>query len=155
MHLDALLLHDGLLVDYSIEADVPCVIGFHYYYPSTKDSCVEGCVKPFYRTKEGWNGIEKSWYEEKSSKLHFCLDSEADFGFMPLQDPNSSSNLISLKTGKHHLLISYTSSNEDETSWQLFHPKGASYVCLEPLSALNPFNPVLKRNRLQMKLSFY
>jgi len=155
LHLDAILLHDGLLLDYSIDADLPCVIGFHYYYPSTPDSFVEGLVKPFCRDKNGWGGIKSSWFDQKNSKLHFSLDQEADFGFMPLHEQNSSSNLISLKTNKHHLLISYTSSNEEETSWQLYHPKEATYVCLEPLSALDPFKPVLKRNRLQMKISYY
>lgn len=153
MRLDAILLSDGLLLDYTVEAQEPCVIGFHYYYPCYKDSWVEALVKPFQRDKTGWQGIKDSWFDTKTQKLQFCLNQEADLGFMPLQDINSSCNTIILKHHNHKTLISFTSLNEDESSWQLYHPKDASYVCIEPLSALNPFKPVTKKNRLQMKIS--
>lgn len=154
MKLEAMLLHDGLLLDYFAESSIPNVIGFHYYYPASPEALVESHVKPFVRTQSGWEGLDLPFFDKTHQKLTYPVSQAADLGFMPIQDPNSSGYTITLKYPRGSLQISYLSSNDDTTSFQLFHPKGASYVCLEPLSSLTPFAPTTKRNRLQMKLSY-
>lgn len=157
MRLDAKLVHDGLCLHLSIQSEIPSVVGFHYYYHYLPESYVQAFVHPHYRGEKGWEPLPCSWYDSLKHKLHFDLSQNADFGFKPLAQPDHPYHLISVKnpSSPHVLHVEYTASYEEETSWQLYHPQGASFVCIEPLSALNPRNPILNISNLQLKISVF
>ena len=155
MTLDIKLIHDGLILQFSIHSEFPSVIGFHYYYHYLPSSYVQAFVHKDYRSEYLWKPLPNSWYDPLKHKLHFDLSQEADFGFRSIEQVDHPYHLISLKSPSQLLHVEYTSSNEEETSWQLYHPKKSSFVCIEPLSALNPRSPVLKSNNLLLKISLF
>ena len=133
----AALTEDQLSIQYSMEADKPSVIGLHYYYALVdKKGVVSSLVDPKYHHPDGWKTIPDTWYVNKN-ELGFKVgpETEADFGFRPFNDALETQ--IELDTGSYKLQINYQSCSE-ENAWQLYHPKDASYVCLEPVSAKNP-----------------
>ena len=153
MRMHASLIHDGLLIDLSIHSEKPSVIGFHYYYALAKQAYVEAFIEDKYRDKDGWQPLPDKWYDKEKKRLHFTLDQESDFGFESFQHDNHPFHKINVKSEDYILHVEYTSSNEKETSWQLYHPKDESFVCVEPLSAKNPRAPRLNSNNLQLKIS--
>lgn len=155
MTLDVKLIHDGLVLQFNIHSELPSVIGFHYYYEYIPSSFVQAFVQKDFRKQETWTPLPATWYDATKHKLHFDASQESDFGFKPILQPDHPYHLICLKGSSHLLHIEYTSSNEEETSWQLYHPKEASFVCIEPLSALNPRKPILTNNNLQLKISVF
>jgi hypothetical protein len=155
MTLDVKLIHDGLILQFNIHSELPSVIGFHYYYNYIPSSYVQAFVHEDYKTQETWKQLPSAWYDKIKNKLHFDASQEADFGFKPIEQTDHPYHLISLKGSTHLLHVEYISSNEKETSWQLYHPKEASFVCIEPLSALNPRKPILKNSNLQLKISLF
>lgn len=133
----AFLTEDDLSIHYSIEADKPSVIGLHYYYAlEDKKGVVSSLVDSHYHHLEGWKLIPSEWYNGKN-ELTFNIEPnlEADFGFRPLNDALETQ--IELNTKSYRLQINYQSCS-NENAWQLYHPKDASYVCLEPVNAKNP-----------------
>ena len=155
MLFHASLVHDGLLIQLTIHSEKPSVIGFHYYYRSSEQSVVQAYVQDQYRDQNEWKQLEDEIFEKQRHKLTFPSSKTSDFGFKPFQHDNHPYHLISLKNPDSILHVEYTSSNEKETSWQLYHPEGATYTCIEPLSAVNPRKPLLKTSNLQMKISIF
>ncbi len=133
----AKLRPNGLFIDYSVNAKNPTVIGLHYYYAlADKTGNVISKVDSEYHHPEGWRAIPKNWLEsDKDLNFKLGADVEADFGFRPVN--GASHSLIEMKTSSHQLRVHYQ-SNSSENSWQLYHPKDVTYVCLEPVSAINP-----------------
>lgn len=155
MHFHAALLPDGLLIDFTIHSSLPSVIGFHYYYAIDKDAFVEAFVQEKYRIDHQWKNLPEKWYDPTKKKLHFDLSQEADFGFKPLLHEPHHYHKIMIKSKTHITHIEFTSSNEEETSWQLYHPQNESFVCVEPLTSLNPRYPQLKSSNLQLKINSF
>lgn len=157
MSLEAKLVHDGLILNLSIVSQMPSVVGFHYYYRCSPHSYVEAYVQPTYRPQQSWQPLPSPWYDSTKHKLHFDLSQEADFGFRPFPQVDHPYPLITLKeeTTPHILHVEYTSSHEQATSWQLYHPQRSSFVCIEPLSAINPKQPTLTISNLQLKISIF
>jgi hypothetical protein len=155
MHMHAALIHDGLLIDLSIHSDRPSLVGFHYYYALQQDSILEAYVHDHYRDASGWKPIPTKWYDPSKKKLHFDLNQESDYGFQSFLHNNHPFHRINVKSESSILHVEYTSSNENETSWQLYHPKNESFVCIEPLSAKDPRSPHLNSSNLQLKLNTF
>ncbi|MDN3507970.1 MAG: hypothetical protein P0S94_03505, partial [Simkaniaceae bacterium] len=155
MTFTAKLVHDGLLIDYAVKSEKPSVIGFHYYYRVEGESFVDAMVKNEYRDVEKWLPMPDRWWNKDNHKLHFPLNEEADWGFMPYQSPNEPFNRILLRTKSHLLHIDYCGNYDDQTSWQLYHPQNDTFACIEPLTALNPRKPSYNETKLQLKLSIY
>lgn len=157
MSLDAKLLHDGLMIDLKITSEHPSVIGFHYYYAYPDQGYIQAHVQPTYRTNSSWKPLPTEWYNDLKHKLHLNLNQEVDFGFLPLHIADNPYYLICLKdpSSPHVLHVEYTSSYEQATSWQVYHPVNSSFVCIEPLSAINPREPTLSTSNLQIKISFF
>ena len=149
MFFKASLEPDGLYIELSVESERPSVVGFHYYYNLYGDEAafVEASVAKDYRANQGWSPLPSTW--EKEGKLHFSLDQESDFGFLP-EDKSRSGHIV-LKTKKYEQHVSYE-AGQDDHSWQLYHPEKASFACIEPLSAKEPRNPVLTSSSLKVKL---
>ena len=95
-----------------------------------------------------WKKIPDNW-KNQEGKLHFNLDEAADFGFLPRSDDKTGSALLTTKT--HSLKVSYEASSP-ENAFQLYHPKDASFVCIEPVSAKNPRQPAGNEHKLHIKL---
>ena len=131
------LTEDGLSIRYSMSSEKPSVIGLHYYYAlPSNEGLVTSIVDSSFHHPDGWKSIPHSWYNGQH-ELSFKIDEsvEADFGFRP--NKGALKTQIELDVNAYKLLISYQASS-DENAWQLYHPKDASYVCLEPVSAKNP-----------------
>ncbi|WP_194848548.1 hypothetical protein [Candidatus Neptunochlamydia vexilliferae] len=48
--------------------------------------------------------------------------------------------------------IDYNTTSKEEISCQVYQPQAASFVCIEPLSARVPREPVLTESILEIKL---
>ncbi len=155
MHFEARAIHDGLLIDYRIQSQTPSVIGFHYYYKASKNAFLTSLVKPSYRSNKGINQIPQEIYKMDQKKLYLKIENEIDWGFFPILDENTTGNLIILDNEDYHLHIEYASSNDNDSSFQVYHPKESSFVCIEPLSSLNPREPTSLFSHIQLKISLY
>jgi hypothetical protein len=135
-----------------VRSDTDSLVGIHYYYrlPSER-SFVEGQVAPKYMDQGESKQIPSSWNQGGPGGLAFCLEQEADFNFHPASNRPLESEIL-LKTSDYQLRTRYRCVNQ-ENSWQLYHPKGSSYVCIEPMSALNPRKPRLSVSGLELDLA--
>ena len=155
MHFTGRLVHDGLHINYRVKSEKPSVIGFHYYYRLDGASEVTAFVEGQYRDVEEWKEMPSDWWNKEKNKLHYQLNCETDWGFHPHQSPNEPFNRIILRTSSHLLHVDYCGNYDDQTSWQLYHPKGGTFACIEPLTALNPRKPNYNETSLELKLSLY
>ena len=57
-----------------------------------------------------------------------------------------------MDTERYSLHVDYNTDSEEEISCQVYHPKGATFACVEPLSARYPNLPVLDHNKLEVNL---
>lgn len=147
----ARLLPDGLHIEYSVVSDFDSLVGLHYYYHLPEGTgCVVSKVQNTYREKGEVKKIPAHWKQEQ--ELKFFLDQEADYTFSPAPNPRIAA--IELHTSTHVLKTAYESPSE-ENCWQLYHPLGASYACIEPLSARDPHHPNLTVSSLAIHLSIY
>lgn len=150
MHFEATMMSYGLFIRYRVESEKPSVLGLHYYYALDGKSEVIADVQNHYRKGDEWLDLPEKW--QRGGKLHFNLDEEADYGFQP-QDPLEE-NRILLSTGSQSLRIFYDTTSRDN-SWQLFHPKGSSYACIEPLTAKNPQAPTHTSSLLEVRIELF
>lgn len=138
LEYQATITSEGLDIEYQVNSKKPSVIGLHYYYSLPgKQGEVFSRIDPMYHDFQGWKKVPHSWYHQLPNKLGLKVAStfDADFGFRPWA--NQLSSTITLKTSKYCLHITYQ-ANSEENAWQLYHPKDATFVCIEPVSAKNP-----------------
>ncbi len=136
MSYEAELTPDGLEIKLAVSSERLSLIGLHYYYALGPGKAeVTAWVKNQYNDMGQFKPIPKSWMKGESDQLSFDLKNEADYGFLPLAKDFSGE--VQLKASTYGLRIRYQGENE-EVSWQLYHPKNASFVCIEPMSAKNP-----------------
>lgn len=143
---------NGLEIEYSVVSEFDSVVGLHYYYhlPNGKGT-VTSRVKNSYISNNQHLPIPESWtYDPATQTLAFSMEDEADFTFHPFPNPTVGEML--LDTGAYRLRITFHSQSE-ECSWQLYHPKGASFVCMEPVSAQDPRHANLTVSALKVHLS--
>jgi D-hexose-6-phosphate mutarotase len=142
---------ESLEITLSIVSKSDSLIGFHYYYalPQRKGS-VHSRVRDHYLDQGIQKDMQKTWVNNDGNSLEFNLDEEADYGFFPYLDHTRGEIILDAKT--HKLKVNYDCGNEENT-WQLYHPKGASFVCIEPISATNPRKPILTVSTIQLALS--
>lgn len=149
MCYEASLTPTGLEVSLEVEASRPSIMGLHYYYRLNGDNpYVSAHTGPEYSYQGEWMPIPRQW--KKENHLHFTLDKAADYGFIP--PPPEKNFCIDLFTQEYQLQIIYTGTNTNH-SCQLFHPDGASYACLEPLSAHNPRKLTENKSSLKAKIT--
>lgn len=148
MEYEAKMLEEGLMIRLSIVSSSPSVVGLHTYYALNGDGKVTAKVKDIYRDKE-IKKIPNEWTFNQNL-LTYHLQKATDFGFFPFSNPLSAEILLETKT--HDVRVHYSCADE-ENSWQLWHPEGASFVCIEPLSAKDPRNPKLKASSLKILIS--
>ena len=147
---NAKLTPNGLNLQLAVTSDYDSLVGIHYYYrlPNGKGT-VKSNVNNEYRIDGDLQAIPSEWNYTDQRDLCFDLDNEADFGFTPAKDPTSST--ITLETSQYQLKTTYCCDNQ-ENSWQLYHPKDSSFVCIEPMSAQNPRKPLLTVSSIDINL---
>lgn len=127
MDMKVFLDADGLNISLSVVSDTDSIVGIHY----------------FYRLPNGYGLI-------RAGELTIPLDRAIDSNYKT--HPRRS--IIDLETSEYTLRTEYTCISE-ENSWQLYHPEGASFVCIEPLSAQDPQHPNLTVSSLQIRLHIH
>ncbi len=147
---EAHLREQGLFLQLSVVSDTASLVGIHYYYalPQGKGRIISE-VQNQVRLQGELQPIPADWNFDSQQKLIFDLNQEADFTFRPYPDPLRGH--ILLKTDTYQLHTRYTCVCE-ENSWQLYHPQGASFVCIEPLSAQDPRHTNLSVSSLHIHL---
>jgi galactose mutarotase-like enzyme len=150
MRYDAILEDSGLKVTLSIVSDTDSLVGTHYYYRLPEGGAiVRSKVKPICLDQGVAKTVPDTW-KKGEHELEFDLEWESDYTFHPY--PNPLKTVISLDTPKYVFTVGYKSPSE-ENGWQLWHPKGADFVCIEPMSASNPRTPNLSVSSLQLTFS--
>lgn len=150
MRLEAHLLENGLFLDLSVVSDTNSVVGLHYYYalPQGKNHIVSH-VQDQVRIQSQLQPIPSDWKWDAQQCLIFDLTQEADLTFRPYPDPLKGD--ILLETETYQLRTRYECISA-ENCWQLYHPKDASFVCIEPMSAQDPRHPHLTVSSLKIHL---
>jgi hypothetical protein len=150
MQLEANLREEGLFLTLSIVSDTDSLVGIHYYYalPQGQGRVISE-VHNQVRVEGALQPLPSIWQLDAPQRLVLDLDEEADFTFRPYPDPLKGD--ILLETDGYTLRTRYHCACE-ENSWQLYHPKGASFVCIEPLSAQDPRHPNLSVSSLHIHL---
>ena len=153
MQLTATMEEEGLDLQYSVVSDTDSLVGIHYYYrlPNGKGS-VTSHVAPEYLDQGEKKAIPADWSHTPNGALHHPLTSPADYSFHPATDP--CRGMIQLETEEFTLETRYSTGNQ-ENCWQLYHPEGASFVCIEPMSAWNPRKPRLSVSQLNIQLQIF
>ena len=151
MRMNVQLSPQGLGIDLSVVSDTDSVVGIHYYYAlPKKEGKIISVVQPNYIDKGASVPIPPQWQYDGQHKLVFDLQNEADFTFHPF--PGGSKGSILLDAVDYKLRTSYTCQSQ-ENCWQLYHPKGETFVCIEPLSAYDPRHPNLSVSSVHIDLS--
>lgn len=148
MYMDVELRENGLFIELSVESERPSVVGTHYYYVIGNDSSyVIADAKEKYFDGKSLIAIPASWKDQ--SKVKVPLKGSLDYGFYPKNSEGYSEVL--LHTPSHKVSVRYE-SHAEETSFQLYHPEGASYVCIEPVSATFPRSPKLLSSGVNVQI---
>jgi len=150
MHFNGELKPTGLDLELSVVSDADSIVGIHYYYslPNGKGT-VSSQVQNAYITNNEKKPFPSEWNLDSQHLLTYPLDRDTDFTFFPY--PNPLAGKIILDTDTHQLITTYQSDSE-ENSWQLWHPKGASFVCIEPVSSQDPRRPNLTVSTIRIQL---
>lgn len=150
MEFKAELKPEGLQINLSVVSDTDSVVGTHYYYHLPKGKgTVTSKVQNIYRHAGELRPLPSTWNIDSQKVLRLDLNEGIDDSFFPFPHPREGH--ITLDTGVYRLHVSYTCPSQ-ENCWQLYHPQGASYVCIEPLSAKDPRHPNLTVSSLKIHL---
>lgn len=147
MHFVAKLHHKGLHIRFKVSSDDHvCVAGLHYYYKIHDWGFVSMDTGAEYGDKGVLKHIDPQWLRNGSSTLNFHLDQECDYTFYP------TDGTVLYQTATHSIRIKDKSPRVDHHSVQLYHPKEASYVCIEPISTRNPRDAQEYKNNLNIEI---
>jgi len=151
MSFQAQISDVGLEIEMIVNSEKkPSIAGLHYYYAlDNKSGIVKMHCKDRYNDMGMFKPIPEKWQENDPNHLCFNLEEESDFGFHPISENFSGEAM--LKTKSHNLHIHYK-TDSDENAFQLYHPKDASFVCIEPVTAKNPRDAKQKKNHLKVQL---
>ncbi len=151
MKFSAELTGTGLDIAFSVVSEADSLVGIHYYYrlPEGRGRVVSR-VQSTYVDNQQRIPIPSSWNYGPQNHLQMEIgDTPIDYTFFPFPDPLQGEMI--LHTSEYSLKTTYWSQTE-ENSWQLYHPAGASFVCIEPLSAQDPRHPNLTVSSLRIRL---
>ncbi len=130
----------------------PSIAGLHYYFALGDHSGhVKMKCKNQYGDKGQWRDIPSRWLAP-SGEVNFDLSEESDYTFTPISSDFSGEALLT--TPSHNLKIHYKTAS-DENAFQLYHPPGASFVCIEPVTAKDPRDLKQRKNTLFVKILPY
>lgn len=151
MQFAAEVLPTGLRITYSIVSATDSVLGLHYYWRLPKGKAeVKSQVEKTMIVNGIRQPISKEFEFSENQWMHFNPKSEqADHTFFPF--PDACKGVIFLDTEEYKLKTTFISPSQ-ECSWQLYHPKDASFICIEPISAQDPRHPNLSVSSLEVFL---
>lgn len=150
MNYGAELTPEGLKLELSVVSDSDSLVGIHFYYHLPKGlGTVTSSVKDTYYDQNIRKKVPVEWMGSSPQQLTFNLQQPADYTFRPFPNPREGN--IVLDAGAYTLTTSYSCASE-ENCWQLYHPEGASYVCIEPISSQDPRHPNLTVSSLKIQL---
>lgn len=150
MNFQADLKEDGLHLELSVVSDTSSLVGIHYYYalPQGKGKIISRVMDQV-RMEGELRPIPADWNFDDQQLLTFDLDQETDFTFRPY--PNGLEGDILMENEAYCLRTRYKCLCE-ENCWQLYHPKGAPFVCIEPISSQEPRHPNLTVSSIQIHI---
>lgn len=149
MEMEAYLDAKGLHLNLSVVSDSDSLVGTHYYFRLPQgENRVVSQVKPYFLVEGKNEPLPEKWLKNQET-LEVELNDSIDATFYPLSGLKGE---ISLITSEFTLLTAYECDSE-ENGWQLYHPKGASFACIEPLSAKDPRHPNLTASALHICFS--
>lgn len=143
----------GLSLKLSVVSDSDSIVGIHYYYrlPNSRGKVISQIQN--YSLKDGQRiPLKKEWSIDSQQKMEIDLNQSLDDTFFPF--PNPLEAKIILNTEEYQLVTTYNCRSQ-ENCWQLYHPQGASFVCIEPLSAQDPRHPNLTVSSLDINLEIF
>jgi len=149
MHFRCDLTPTGLKIDYSVVSEADSVVGLHYYYAlPTKIGTVHSRLQN--KMLENGSKVPLPWAINDQNEV-----------VIPLNGNNIDSTLYSfpnLREGKMTLdaalyrLEKRLYCQSAENSWQLYHPKNAPFVCIEPISSQDPRHPNLTVSSIKVEI---
>lgn len=149
MHFQGRLTQKGLKIDLSIVSETDSLVGLHYYYALPEGF---GTVRSRIQNTMIDNREKKIpyWVLDDQNEVSIPIgNADLDYTFYPF--PNPREGKIFLDAGKYCLETRYRCMSQ-ENSWQLYHPKDATFVCIEPLSSQDPRHPNLTVSSLQVEI---
>lgn len=150
MTFKAELKSTGLNIHLSIVSEKDSIVGIHYYYHLPQGmGTVFSAIQDKIIENSMVQKIPENWNIDSERILTYPLTKDTDCTLYPYPDPLKGK--IVLDAIDYQLLTTY-SCDSQENSWQLYHPKGASFVCIEPLSAQDPHHPNLTVSSLNIEL---
>lgn len=151
MQFEAELKEQTLFLKLSVVSDTDSLVGIHYFYrlPNGKGKVTSRVQKQYLNLKREKSPIPSDWNLSTDQQVILDLNQETDFTFRPF--PNPLQGQIILETEEYTLKTTYECASE-ENSWQLYHPKDSSFVCIEPLSARDPKHPNLTVSSISIGL---
>lgn len=150
MEMAAELNEGGMEIALSVVSDADSLVGIHYYYhlPEGRGS-VTSSVQSHYLEHGRRKPFPENWKFDSQHQLTLDLKDAYDVAFHPF--PNPLQGKIVLDAVKYRLVTSYSCPSQ-ENCWQLYHPKRASFVCIEPISSQDPRHPNLTVSSIRIKL---
>ena len=153
MNFEAEMTEQGLNIKLSVVSDTDSIVGIHYYYRLPKgQGKVISQIQNYYLQDGKRLPLKSDWKVDAQQKAQFDLVSAFDNTFYPF--PNPLESKIILDTKEYKLVTTYKCRSQ-ENCWQLYHPQGASFVCIEPLSAQDPRHPNLTVSSLDINLEIF
>ncbi|OGN62633.1 MAG: hypothetical protein A3F09_03895 [Chlamydiae bacterium RIFCSPHIGHO2_12_FULL_49_11] len=151
MDFKAHLSSSGLNIDFKCESEGhPCILGLHYYFSVHQPAAfIRLRSEEKYNDKQDWKPLRPEWKRE-GGRIELPMTDEYDFVFVPkLENGVAHAELIDKS---QVLSVSYTPVHS-EHSFQIYHPKEAPFVCIEPVSATNARRVTATKNHLKIRIS--
>lgn len=150
MRFKSTLTSKGLDLSLSVVSEIDSIVGTHYYYHLPKGTGrVYSRVQSQYYDPHKLQDIPKEWFTE-GHLMCFDLNNSCDYAFHPYPNPREAD--ITLDAIDFRLHVTYSCASQ-ENGWQLYHPEGASFVCIEPCSAQDPRHANLTVSSLQIRIA--
>lgn len=150
MQFNAELTPNGLVLDLSVVSDVASLVGIHYYLhlPNGKGTVVSR-IQNRYIEDGHLKDIPQDVPLDAQNNLRLPLNKSVDWTLYPF--PNPLEGRILLDTETHQIHMTYGCDSQ-ENAWQLYHPEGASFACMEPVSAQDPRHPNLTVSSIRIQI---
>jgi len=150
LDFSAELVENEMQIDYSVVSEKDSLVGLHYYYrlPNKRGMITTRVQKEC--LNKGERKLASELYPvDEQQMLQLPLIDFVDTTFYPF--PHHLEGDILLETEEYTLRTKYWCQSQ-ENCWQLYHPKDASFVCVEPLSAQDPRHPNLTVSSIRVHL---
>lgn len=147
MNFEASCLEDRLKIILRTKSDSESVIGLHYYFAMGKAANIKAAISPLCYQEGQKVAVPAPWLESPS-QLNLPVDTPIDTGFVPLLSHGVGH--ITLATEHYRLHLTIRPLAGSEYSFQVWHPQGSDFVCVEPISAENPRGKTLNEGALEI-----